>query len=510
MVRVVSAVHGYEPPAGRGENSVRVQHTRARLRLLNGGWERDAKDRIKARLGSVRARALGYPDLSANPFRSTCQQAATLYNRPPVIWHPDDETGEASMLLSAAMAQAGTWSLMKRVQRNTIGLREMLIRVDCSDAGELLLRPVTPDLVEAEPDEDRPERPAATRELRRRIVEGESRWTRDVIDPRGADPFYTVESLDGDDMSEVLGAPASGDAYEYRLEDGTAVLPYVLYHAERTGSLWDPFEAIELVEGTYEVSVLWSFWTHLTRDASWPQRWAIGVRLAGVTQSGPPGAPANTVETDPAVVIMLVPTDQEGTTTIAQVGQWQPGGDPEKLAASILSYEGRLPGYANLNPADFTRTSGDPRSGYALALSRDGQREAARAMEPQFREGDGWLCTLCAAQLNRWSERAARPLHLPEVGWQLSYPGIPESADERKAKRDDVFEQLDRGLMSRVEAYAKLRDVSVGQAKKALALIDRELEQRARLKPRQEGEPDKDDEQDEDEDEDNAQEGAHG
>lgn len=496
MVRVVSKIHGYEPPTGRGENAVRVTHTRARLRLLNGGWERDAKDRIKARLGSVRARALGYPDLSANPFRATCQQAATLYNRPPVIWHPDDETGEASLLLSSALTQAGVWALMKRVQRNTIGLREMLIRVDTDDAGLLLVRPVTPDLVEAEPDEDRPERPAALCELRRRMIDGSPRWTRDVLDPRSLS--YTVEGLDGEDYSSVLGAPASGEAYEYRLEDGTAVLPYVLYHAERTGALWDPFEALELVEGTYEVSVLWSFWTHLTRDASWPQRWAIGVKLAGAKQSGGPSNSADSVETDPAVVVMLVPTEQENSTAIAQVGQWQPGGDPEKLAAAILSYEGRLPGYAGLNPADFTRTSGDPRSGYALALSRDGQREAARSMEPQFREGDSWLCTLCAAQLNRFHERQGTPLGLPEQGWQLAYPGIPESADERKAKRDDVFEQLDRGLMSRVEAYARLRDVSVGQAKKALVIIDRELEQRQRQRLLLE---DKQGDQDEDEDE---------
>lgn len=458
-------LYGIEPPPGRGADGPRQVHTRSRERLLCGGWERDAQSRIYARLGSVRARALGYPDLSANPFRAVCSQAATLYDRAPLISHPEDTTGQAAALLTASIAEAGVWQLLQRVQRQVIGLREMLLRVDVSDDGRLLVRPVTPSVVEAEPDPDDPSRPARLWECRRRRIGQGWTWTRDYLDPAGLE--YRVELLDGTDVSEqVLGAPSSGDAYEYRLADGTAALPYAIYHAAETGQLWDPYEALELVEGTYEIAVLWSFWGHCVRDASWPQRWGIGVTVAGATTSGSPDQTASTVEVDPAVVVMLVPT---GEGQPALVGQWSAGADPAKLAEGILTYESRLPQYAGLNPADFARVSGDPRSAYALSLSREGQREAARRHEPVMRRGDEQLLTLCASGLNR-----VLGLGLPETGWQLRYPGIPESREEREARRTDVLARLDRGLVSRVGAYSELSGVGPEEAARVVAEIDAE------------------------------------
>ena len=451
------------PPPATGSDGPRQVHTRARERLLCGGWERDAQARIEARLGSLRARALGYPDLSANPDRAVCQQAATLYDRAPLISHPDDPTGAAAEVLSAELAAAGVWQLQQRVQRQVIGLREMLLRVDVSDLGRLVVRPVVPSVVVADAGVDDPSVPSRLAEWRRRRYNGEWTWTRDVVDPSALE--YRVELADGTDVSkEVLGAPSSGDEYEYRLADGTAVLPYATYHAAATGQLWDPYEALELVEGTYEISVLWSFWGHCVRDASWPQRWGIGVTVAGASTSGAPGVSASTVEVDPAVVVMLTPT-AEGQAAL--VGQWAAGADPAKLAEAILTYEARLPQYAGLNPADFARVSGDPRSAYALSLSREGQREAARRNEPTMRAGDEQLLTLCAAGLNR-----VRDLGLPEVGWQIRYPGIPESREEREARRRDVFERLDRSLISRPGAYAELYGVSLEQAEQAVGLLD--------------------------------------
>ncbi|MEQ1505322.1 MAG: hypothetical protein ABMB14_24030 [Myxococcota bacterium] len=382
-----------------------------------------------------------------------------------MISHPDDRDGTAAAYLNAAIVQAGGWALMPRVQRQTIGLREMLIRVDTSTTGDLLIRPVSPSMIEGEGSADRPDRPGRLHETRRRVIDGVSQWTRDYFDPSAR--LYRVETLDGEDVSAVLGAPASGDAYQYRLSDGTPLMPYATYHAAATGRLFDAFDGIEVVEGTYEISVLWSFWLHCVRDASWPQRWAMGVTVAGASQSGSAGVASSEVEVDPSVVVMLVPTGEPGSSTPSQVGQWAAGCDPDKLATSIMSYESRLPIAAGLNPADFARTSGDPRSAYALSLSLNGQREAARRYEPMMADGDRQLLTLCAAGLNRWNEAQGEALDLPETGWQIRYPGIPESADERKAKREHVIALLDRGLMTKAEAYAELRGVSLDEATRA-------------------------------------------
>jgi hypothetical protein len=463
-------------PDTESDTIARCNQTRARIRLLEGGWERDATARLVARLGTVRAIAVGQPDLSANPARSIWSQSATLYDREPIVSHPLDADGTATAALQAALQAAGVWPLMQRIQRQIIGLREMYVRVDVDSGGSLLVRPVTPDLVDAEALDDRPDRPASLRELRRREVDGgKCEWTYDVVDPGTL--TYRVEATDGEDLSSQFlpdGVGSGEAAYPYALDDGTPVLPYVLYHAAQTGKLYDAFDGIEIVEGTYEVATLWSFWGHCARDASWPQRWGIGVRVLGATQEGSAATARDTVVTDPATVILLTPSESLEQGVQPSVGQWEPGADPKILAESIISYESRLPIYAGGNPADFARTSGDPRSGYALAISLEGQRAASRRYEQTQRIGDLQLLTLICAALNRWSESVGTPLGLPETGWAIRYPAIPLSPEEQAALQDRVTMLLDRRLISRRRAYSELWGVSLEQADRELAEIDTE------------------------------------
>ena len=121
----------------------RVQHTRLRRRLLYSEHRQDIVERIYRSLGGERGDAWGEPDLTANPFLQVWQQAAQLYTR-----EPDVMGAEGSAGLLEAMTDAGTWSLMQRVQRDALALREMLMRVDVID-GRLVLKPVFPDMVEA-------------------------------------------------------------------------------------------------------------------------------------------------------------------------------------------------------------------------------------------------------------------------------------------------------------------------------------------------------------------------
>jgi hypothetical protein len=337
---------------------------------------------------------------------------------------------------------------------------------------------VFPDLVTPGPTAAAaPDELGSIREARLRCTSGGAPfWTVDLIDP--ATRTHRVESITGEDVTEgMLGAPASGDAYLYELEGKRPTLPYALYHAGTTGRLWDPYEAIEIVDGTLDVGVLWSFWHHAVRDASWPQRYAAGFAVAGGSQVGEGTAARTEVVMDPAILAILTPLSDSGTGVI---GQWGAAVDVHELAEAILTYERRLPAYMGLSPSDFARVSGDPRSGYALMISRDGQREAARRLEPQFRRGDLRLLMLCAAALNRWWERHGLPMRLPETGWRLRYRAIPASPEEQRSQREHVTDMLDRGLMTKAQAYAALHGVTDEEAVIATT-AEEDADQRAPL-----------------------------
>ena len=131
-------MQGTAPPVPRDpREAARWSHTRLRMRLLSGAWASDLKARLRRSLGHVRSEAWGDPDLSSNVFASVCSQLAVAYDREPSVTHKD---GLAAEMMFASLKAAGWSSQMQRVQRDTIGLREMLLRVDVVDGG-IHLRP---------------------------------------------------------------------------------------------------------------------------------------------------------------------------------------------------------------------------------------------------------------------------------------------------------------------------------------------------------------------------------
>jgi len=366
--------------------AARWEHTRLRRRLLDGQWKRDLEQRLQDHLGTVRRVAWGPPDLSANPYRVICRELSTLYLSPPVVRH--DQAGDALAPLigeSGLIASSGLWSTMTRYQSWVIGCREYLTRVSTTTAGELRYRPVAPDMVIAESSLDAPDVPLMVRELRLRTLPGSKKrpiWTWDVLDVRDPkSPTYRVHEAgtDGGLGNDITASATrsdgqlSGDRYPYRRADGTPILPYVMHHAEHLGDrLWDPFEGLETLEGSMNLAVLLSFWLHLVKDASWPQRWGINVTPDGIEVVDDEGnARRIEIVTDPAVLLILRQV-MEGVTP--SVGQFQPGGDPVALLQAIESYSARLAQDAGVSGSDLQRMSADPRSGYAISLSNDGRR----------------------------------------------------------------------------------------------------------------------------------------
>jgi len=456
------------PPMPSDEyESARVNETRLRRRLLEGAWKEDLRDRMRRQVGLLRADAWGEPSLAVNFFGSLVRELATLYDAPYQVTH-DQASPEQTEAIINMMRLGGLFGLMPDFQRMTLGLREMLIRVSSPAPGKLRFRAVTPDMVRARATADDPSIPIEVQEYRRRVVPSIGRdpiWTVDHLSIANLDaPEYRVFALNeagdlGRDVTaEVLGAEFSGEAYPYRRKPrdgeqiGRPVLPYVLYHASgKRDRLFDPFADHEIVDGTLDLAVLHQMLMHVFKDASWPQRYAVNLEVqgAGVIETAD-GRRAEVV-TDPATVLMLAtPRDEEGLPQ-PMVGQWQAGGDVDKMESTISNIGARMATDAGIPPSDVQRLGGTARSGAAISLTNEGKRKAQRKYGAIFSDYDERLVALCAVLHN-----SAHGTAFVEGGYTVVYQQMPLSPEELKARREEITEMLDRKLIGPVDAYMRL------------------------------------------------------
>lgn len=423
-------------------------------RILYGHWRADLYDRIAQSVGEGRADAWGAPDIGSNLLLSAAGAVSTLYDHGWHVYHDDSAAAE---VLADAFAAAQWQPVAQRNQRDTIAIREHLIRVDViddDDGRRLTLTPVPPHTVEVIADPRDPTRPVAIKWWRLRTnPAGHAEWTCDVTDTREGMERYAIESDGGRDVSAVYlrgpdgeQAPVGGfvgPAYPYR-SAGRPILPWVIYHAGTTGQLWDYQSNAQIVDATLTIGVLWTYWRHLVQTASWPQRYLIGGVVGGQGMDGEGAHGRRTVVADPAVLLTISPDgDSDRGPTIHQDAT---NADPKALQEAIRAYEHSKIGLAGLNPADVVRSSGDPRSGYAMAITRDGQREAQRRYAPVFRLADQHLCRIAAALLGG----------LPLDGYRVSYDDIPLTVGEQIEMQRFVDAEIAAGRMSALQAYAAM------------------------------------------------------
>jgi hypothetical protein len=450
------------PPPPDAENGARMHEGQRRRRLLEGLWKVDLLDALRKEFEPRKRRLMGMPDTTKNLFRSLITQLAVLYDRTPVVRH---RRARAVVEMNRITTDAGLWQIAVTHQQLTLALRESSYRFDVvtdDEGSRLLVRTVPADLTIAEAWEDDPDRPHTVYEYRIRELTpgGERGWTRDCISIKDPDrPVFRIETADGkeDITSKFLaGGALVGDSYPYRKEDGTPILPFVLYHATRTGRLWDPWRGVEVVDGTLTIAGLWTQWRHLVRDASWPQRYAINAVVDGL-EANEVGDLSLT--SDPSTVVNFRPKIP-GTT--ATVGQFDPGGDPKALGEAIRDYSGDLAADFDLSPGEIKATH-DRRSGYAIEVTREGQRSAQRRVEPQFRRGDREALSVIAILWNR-----ATGAGLPEDGWDIEYLGLPLSNEERRFLMEDHKMRAELGITSKPELLAALEGITADQARARL------------------------------------------
>jgi hypothetical protein len=408
----------------------RIEHSRLRGRILYSMHEADVRAKVLAAVGSTRAGAWGSPDMTSNPAWYVTSQLSVLYREIPEVAPP---TGGEDV--AAAVAEAGYWQLAQRVQRDTIGMNDCFVRVDIDqETGGPAFRLVPPHMVTITASPLAPSQPLAVSEW----ISDEDKWVKLVTDPRKA--IYMALDDAGRDVSErVLGGQFCGDNYPWIIE-GKPVLPYVAYHAAESGYAMDPYSGREVFEGSLQLGVYYTFFGHILRNAAWGQRWILGAEpdSADLDENG---RRKETV-TDPATILIL--RQMEESNGNAQVGQFSPSVDPDRVLAAIERRERAVVEMA-LSTVGVSRRESDVRSAASLAVSREAQRDAQRAYEPVFRRSDTRLLRLTSGLMGA-----------PMDGWRIHYRSIPRDPQEMQSEVDRMKSLLQAGLIDKVTAYQQL------------------------------------------------------
>lgn len=464
----------------------RWSHTGLRRRMLLGCWAEDLEDELSRHLPADRREAWGPSDMSSNPFEQITRQLSVLYHETPSI---SNMNGDISVLTGreGLLTKSGLWQLQQRTQQMVIGLRESIVRIDVNPHSDeemtrfpgIQYRLVTPDLVFCQSHPEQPDIPVYYQEyrLRKSYKSEELIWVVDILDIRDPNmPIFGMYEVNpdgkiGHDVSEhYMGHPAHiGESYPYRDKQGRPFLPLVLYHAEKTGYLWDPYNGSQMVYGSLTSAVLYSMWVHLVRDASWAQKYVAGLSVAGLSQYNVNDiARRAAISTDPSSILVFTQDpDSQGQPLVGSFGI---ATDPNNLLDSISKYEVRVALAAGLAPSDISRTAADPRSGFALAVSRGGQREAQKKFAPTFRMGDEELLSKTAILANRFLGT-----NLPEDGYRVSYHSMPLTPEEMRSQREDIVAKMSAGLISPIQAVMMMyEDMDEREAREYLLQVRRE------------------------------------
>jgi len=455
-----ATVHRYDCPPFPADlgDAARWEHGRLRRRLLAGQWGPDLELRLRQHFGLVRRIILGAKSLAKNRFRKLCLELACNYHRAPLArW-----TGgslDAMFGRAGLVSRVGLWPMMRRVQTELIGLREMYLRPSWSPELDLpVVRKVTPDVVTARAYASAPNTPVEIRELRWRDLDGWSGWTWDWLSIADVDhPFYRVveakaDGKDGADLTEkALTRKLSDGDYPYRWTEGARAgrpfLPYIAYHAMRKEALFDPYEGIEVVEGSLDVAAAYTFLQHVIFRASWPQRYGIGVYVPGATPKQTAAGPRSEMPTD---VTSFLHFDVDPNVQNPLVGQFAAGCDPEMLARVVGMLERTVSDFDGLDLSHIAvRDTANPASAEALSITREGKREAQNRYREELNPSDVETLEKLAAVCNIEGWDVA----LPESGFLVDYQAIPLSPEEADGKRRHNAELIAQGRLSIVDAY---------------------------------------------------------
>jgi hypothetical protein len=389
-----------------------------RYRLLTGKHRDDVITAIQDQFSlELAADMVISPDLSRNPYRLIYQQLNVAYNEPPEVHIQDDPDADLAPIVTPKL-----WAQQQQTSLWALSMGESLVRIDWkhwAGATEASYRVVQPDQVVVYAMPDEPDQPGAVEELKER-VDATAKWAPEL---------------------------AGEGAYPYRATDGSPILPWVLYHRQVGSRLWNWTNGIELTDGALKLCSLWTFWNDGYINCAYPQRYALDVDTqAGVSRTIA-GTPVDVVPVDRKSILKFSSKGPGG----GSLGAFTASFDPLQSAEALRLYEQGLAVYAGLNPSDLQVTSAQ--SGYAIVVSREGQRRAQKLVEPSFRIADQQLLSTAAKMANFYT---GSKLSENPRDYRIRYRSMKPSIDEMKAEADLIRAEVDMGVLSRLEALRRM------------------------------------------------------
>jgi hypothetical protein len=424
------------------EDQERVRMSALAERMLLGDWYQDLAQELTQYLAEPVVKRMTHPDITRNPLKSTSIQQNVLYTKPPTV--TADGADDLTPILSPEL-----WPLRQRCHLMTIGLRDSFMRLDWYEGRGLSYRVVAPSYVSAWATTERPDVPVVVQELRpRRKGSGDPVWTRDTWDVRDpAAPIFKIEAVVDGAWVDVTQTYYAGTGYPYLL--GSApILPWVMYHPEITDQLWHWNERLELIDGTLKVGCLWTLWIHGVRDCSHPQRVGVDVEAPQATSTGGP-SPVDRIALDQSAILLF----RSANGRNGSLSTLAPAMDPKDMADAILAYEAGLAQVAGINAADIQAGGTTGMSGYAIVVSREGQRRAWAAQKPAAMLGDQRLLATAAMLSNAYGGTSL-PTDL--AAYRIEYADISRTTDDILAEIEEVTKLVAAGYIGPIDAVRRL------------------------------------------------------
>ena len=432
------------PPVADAAEGERIRVTGLAERMLLGNWYDDLVTELGMFLAPEVLERITHPDITRNALKSYASQSNVLYSEPPTV-----TAGDADL---APITPLELWPLRQRGNLLTQGLRDSFMRVDWTKGIGIGYRVVSPAFVtEAWALANRPDVPVGLRELRPRSLDGKAVWTRDTWDVSDqANPVFRIETWGGEawvDMTQRFMPDLAPGAYPY-MDAAGPIFPWVMYHPEITDSLWHWNERLELIDGTLKVGCLWTMWLHGVRDCSHPQRVGMDVEAPQASRTEGP-RPVDKIALDQSAILLLrsAANKNGSVTTLA------PAMDPKAMADAIMSYEAGLAQSAGLSAADVSVGGTTGMSGYAIVVSRDGQRRQWAAQRPAAEMGDRLLLATAARLANAYGTTS---LPTEPADYEVVYADVGKTVDELLKELEEATKLVAAGLIGPIDAIRRV------------------------------------------------------
>lgn len=430
------------------------RHVGMRLDILTGPWQQHADDRMADFFdGSVR-QFLPPAEISHNPALTIVSQVASLYDEAGVV-EADGIDDDAIELLSPPEM----WAQMQEVLELVVGLNDCYLFSGYDPERGLFHKIVPFNAAEFKPNPSQPDQPIAVRHLEASVRPGtgEMEWTwttYDLSDEKS--PVYKVEAVDSEgelvDVTEAY-SPGLNGRYLYVDKAGAPIWTWTAYHRRVGNRIARPWRGAELFEGTKTAAVLKTYWLAGVRDGAHPQRYGVDVDIdmAGATDKSGGGAGSRVVRMNQLGVLMFRSRAERSGT----LSQFAPAMDPKSTGEAIAAFSAELAIYCGVAPQDVQVSGGTGgMSGYAIKLSREGQRKMRQKLEVPMKLGDQQRLAACAALLNAYTTGGPEYPTDP-AAYRIRYADLKPSLEEIRAALEEATTLLEAGAIGRVDFFLR-------------------------------------------------------